>query len=495
MHSLKIGKLKNIHFKGIRGISLKKSHDKDKLENKPNKPKRKIKKRFIVLGVIVLIILSFTAKSLLAPKPLPKVSCTPLSKGNVKSSISVTGDIESNDSYDVYAELNNVIKEVKVEKGDEVKKGDVLAVLDSEALEKDIELAKEEAGTTKSSNQIKADTALDKYKSAQSSDDDIRNAEESINSAQNNVDSKKKIYDKNKVLYDAGAVSESTLDEKEKDYNDALSELTKAENSLSQAKNKYKDSINDAKSAYESAKNDADDRSKDISIEKQELQLEKCIIKAPADGTVTTVNAKEGNPAGGALFTIQDLSSKKIKATIKEVDIAKVKVGQDVEIKTDATDDDITKGRVISIDKAAPKGSSMAGMMKNSSGNGQEGSSGAAASTESSSSGFSAEISIDEDNENLLSGMSARLNIITDEKDDVLTVSADSVVDDDEGKCIYTVQKNENGKYEVKRVSIDAGTESDFDTEISGDELQEGMLIINDPSNVKPGDIVQVSKE
>ncbi|WP_244834475.1 efflux RND transporter periplasmic adaptor subunit [Clostridium sp. BJN0001] len=481
MHSLKIGKLKGIHFKGISS---------NKKENKKNKPKKKIKKRFILLGIVLVIILAIIIKSFIMPKPLKVAECSSLSRGNIKTSISVTGNIKAKDSYDVYTKLNNSIKEVKVKEGDEVKKGDVLAILDSSELEKDLELAKEQAGTFENANKIKADAALNKYKNAKESDTEIKNAQESVNSALNNVHSKKKIYEQNKILYDAGAVSESTLDEKENDYNNAESELSKAENALSQAKSNFNNSITDAKSAYDSAINDADDKSKDISIEKQELEIEKCTITAPEDGTVVKVNAKVGNPAAGTLFTIEDLNHKEVTASIKEIDRPDIEVGQDVEIKTDATDDEVIPGKIISLDKSIQSGANMITSMQSQGGDNKNG-----ASASTTSSGFMAKISIDEDNENILSGMSARLNIIINSKDDVLNASSDAIVDDDEGTCVYVAQKNEEGKYIVERIAVNIGIESDFYTEVSGDDLEEGMLIINDPSNVKPSDVIEVSKE
>ena len=46
-----------------------------------------------------------------------------------------------------------------------------------------------------------------------------------------------------------------------------------------------------------------------------------------------------GNPGTGTLFQIENLDNMEVKTSIKEVDIANVKVGQRTEIKTDATGD------------------------------------------------------------------------------------------------------------------------------------------------------------
>ena len=75
------------------------------------------------------------------PKPVPEVKHTVLSKGKIVNSINVLGEIKSKNSTNVYSTLNNPVKEVKVKVGDKVKAGDVLAILDSASLEKDIEQA------------------------------------------------------------------------------------------------------------------------------------------------------------------------------------------------------------------------------------------------------------------------------------------------------------------------------------------------------------------
>lgn len=58
------------------------------------------------------------------------------------------GEIKSKESTNIYSTLNNPVQEVKVKEGDKVKVGDVLAVLDSNGLEKDIEQATATADAT-----------------------------------------------------------------------------------------------------------------------------------------------------------------------------------------------------------------------------------------------------------------------------------------------------------------------------------------------------------
>ena len=75
------------------------------------------------------------------------------SKGDM--SINVLGEINSKDSTNVYSTLNNPVKEVKVHVGDKVKAGDVLAILDSGSLEKDVKQS--EATTVAAEANAKSD--------------------------------------------------------------------------------------------------------------------------------------------------------------------------------------------------------------------------------------------------------------------------------------------------------------------------------------------------
>ncbi|MBS2904949.1 HlyD family efflux transporter periplasmic adaptor subunit, partial [Klebsiella pneumoniae] len=78
--------------------------------------------------------------------------------------------------------------------------------------------------------------------------------------------------------------------------------------------------------------------------------LDKCVIKAPASGTITTVNASVGNTSQGVLFTIENLDDPIIMVNVKEIDVNKINPGQEVEVTTDAAPDDkYAKGKVLSI--------------------------------------------------------------------------------------------------------------------------------------------------
>jgi len=95
------------------------------------------------------------------------------------------------------------------------------------------------------------------------------------------------------------------------------------------------------------------------SVELAQKQLEEATITAPFDGTVYKIGVKEGEFLSAATFTeipiigIVDLSHMELVARIDELDIAKVKTGQKVMISIDAMPETMLEGRVTFISPVA----------------------------------------------------------------------------------------------------------------------------------------------
>jgi HlyD family secretion protein len=84
-----------------------------------------------------------------------------------------------------------------------------------------------------------------------------------------------------------------------------------------------------------------------------ELGVEHTRIRAPFDGTVLNIVAKEGEVAApspeNTLLVFGDLSAMKVRAEVEERDAAKIHVGQRVVVRADAYPDQDFEGRVGSI--------------------------------------------------------------------------------------------------------------------------------------------------
>ena len=71
-----------------------------------------------------------------------------------------------------------------------------------------------------------------------------------------------------------------------------------------------------------------------VEIENLTEELEKVLIKAPVDGTVTEVNAKKGQAPAGAVAKIETIDTLRIESQVKEYDKNSVSVGTNVSHQT-----------------------------------------------------------------------------------------------------------------------------------------------------------------
>jgi len=72
-------------------------------------------------------------------------------------------------------------------------------------------------------------------------------------------------------------------------------------------------------------------------LEATRVAVGQSIIRAPINGTVTAVIAKEGDVGMGRLFVIEDTDNLKIITNVREYDIGKIELGMEVAISSDAT--------------------------------------------------------------------------------------------------------------------------------------------------------------
>lgn len=463
-----------------------------------------IKKKFFnkkVMAIISILLVGtvvFTGFKLKSSKPKAtqetKVKYTTLSKTNISKGISSSGAVKSGTSTTVYSNFNDYnVQAVNVEVGDSVKAGDVLAVIDTSSLEDEIK--KLELSVT--ANEKKTALALEEAKKEYENqvylynnnlNTTIVNAEAEVNSSKLELDNKQRIYEYNKQLLQNDAVSQQTVNEAENDYENAKTSYEKALVSLDAAKVTVEQNIAKAKSSYESAQAAANDTSDRLSLENKKDELKNKEVIAPVDGTITSVNATVGSVSESAMFVIQDLNDLIVNVDVDETEIADVAVGQKVQVTSDATGDVVMEGEVVKVDPISSTSSSSSSST----------SSGGTSSTSSSNSTssdvtFTAKVQIKQPDEHLKVGMNAVVNIITDEVSDVYAVPYEAIVENGPEKVVYAAVEK-NGQYVVTSIPVTTGMESDVYVEIEGDDLSDGMIILNDPSSFEVGSIVDIKK-
>ncbi len=87
--------------------------------------RKHIVKKAAVIFLVAMLILTFFSNTIMNYS-LPEVATEPVTTGTVSNKVRGQGTVETNSDQDVTVSGARVVKEVKVEVGDEVKKGDVL---------------------------------------------------------------------------------------------------------------------------------------------------------------------------------------------------------------------------------------------------------------------------------------------------------------------------------------------------------------------------------
>ncbi len=226
-------------------------------------------------------------------------------------------------------------------------------------------------------------------------------------------------------------------------------------------------------------------------IDRYKEQIAACTVTAPISGVVTAVNLETGaSYNGGAIVTIEDISSYEVTVEIDEYDISKIKTGQKVVIKTNGTGDLELEGEVISIAPRATAGSAVT---------------------------YTVKTSIDTPCDDLRLDMTAKLSIIISSKEDVLTVPYAAVQTAEDGSFyVEVVEENSAatsgepgngpggdapgtaaptdgerpegegrpttaampGALPTRRIPVTKGIESDYYVEIFGEGIVEGLDVI-----------------
>ncbi len=182
-------------------------------------------RRKIILGLIVIAIFSiawfkYSQKSHTTPHNFVIAK-----KGNITQKISATGQVTLPKKIDLQFEIPGKIKEKRVEVGKEIKKGDVLVVLETKDLE--TELAEAEANYELAKANLKKILAGASEEEIRIYETQVENAKIEVSNAQKSLDDAKKNLEnvKKKAEVDLESAYKSTLFELQNAINVGLKAL------------------------------------------------------------------------------------------------------------------------------------------------------------------------------------------------------------------------------------------------------------------------------
>lgn len=391
------------------------------------------------------------------------VTTTPVAKGDIQDSISLRAALEGTESAEIVSRLHYEVLQLNVKEGDRVKKGQVLAVLDSDTLKKDIKRAEDQLALAKVENSEASSRSAQNVELAKAQlEDKLKDQQTAYEKAVLDRDEVKRKYDNLKTLVDAGVETEESLKEIKSTYESAQQIV----DSYTIENGKVVATEADLKSIENSADNSSGSRAKNIAMLQTELNnkrqdLEECQITSPIDGTITRVNIKLGRFADDTdddkpMFVVENIDQLEMEILVSEYDIGKIEIGQTATITADILKDEFVEGVV---DRISPTGEEKAG------------------STERV---IPTTVRITGDTKGLIAGINAKAEILIAESKDTLILPLECLQQNPDG-TISVLRVNSENKIEV--IPVTTGIENDLNVEVFSDMLQEGDNIVVSPTS------------
>ena len=337
-------------------------------------------------------------------------------KGSFSKKVDATGEIFATELIDVGAQVSGQIKKLYVKLGDQVKKGDMIASIDSSTQQNSID---------------NKEAQLAIYKAQ------LESAKVALNIA-------KTQFDRENALFSKNATSKQEFESAKNTYSANSAKIKELEAQIKQT---------------------------NIELSTAKINLGYTKITAPRDGTVVSVQVEEGqtvnaNQTTPTIVNIADLSHVKMKMQIAEGDITKIKVGTPVEYSILSEPTKKFQTTVSSIDPGLTTLS-----------DGSYGSSSSSKSSYSSSSSSSSAVyyyaqSIVDNKDGILRiGMTTQNELLIANVEDAIIVPSIGIKKDENGTFVYVLKDGKPVKAAVK-----TGIKDNLDTQIisgvnEGDEI------------------------
>ena len=343
-----------------------------------------------------------------------------VTRGNVEKTVVASGSVESVNEVDVGAQVSGKITKLYVKLGQEIKKGEMIADIDS---------------TTQINTLNTKNAALVSYQAQ------LKAKKTAYDVALSSYNRLSKLYTQKATSFDSLNTAKSTLD-------NAKAEMEAIEANIKQA---------------------------EIEVNTAETNVGYTKITAPMDGTVISVPVAEGqtvnaNQTTPTIVTIADLSKMKIKPEISEGDITKVKAGQEVSFTILSDSQTVYHSVINSVDPANTTTSDSSSTSSSTS---------SSSSSTTSAIYYYANVLIDNPDRTLRIGMTTENNIKIANAKDVLLVS-NMAIQKRDGKSFVNVLNNKN---QPEQREVETGVQNDFQTEIKSGLTEGEKVIVSQVAN------------
>ena len=382
--------------------------------------KKKSRRRLLLAGgalVLLLAAIGLVSASRGGGEIDPS-KLAPIEKGDIARSVVATGKIEPLSKVEVKSKASGIVKEIRFDYGDPVRKGQVLVELDKEELSARVREARAAL--------LSAQAALQRTE-VQAMGPDLPFLKSSMERARR--------------LFADGLIADSVREEAEKNYEMAHNTQRAALSNVA---------VNKAEVARAQAM-----------LERAETDLANATITSPMDGIILSRNVEVGDAVSSILvmgsqstlvMTLGDVGKVYVRGKVDEADVGKIYLDQPARIVVESFKDRKFAGKVT---KISPLGVEKDNVTT-----------------------FEVRVSIDNPGGELKANMSANAEIIREEKKGVLLVPESALIYDKDKKTFLEVpdQKHEGGR---RRVAATFGITNGVKAEVvSAAGLKEGDQVV-----------------
>lgn len=257
--------------------------------------RRKWVRSAAAIFISIILLLTFFSKTI-NNFLLPVVEVENAYSGTLENEITAQGEVsplntETINSYGAWK-----IKQLKVKEGDSVKKGDILAVIDSG--DSELEIKKMELNIIKLKDDLKLYKNKANTSTIDSLKDDLETAKIAIDKAEKKLQEQKALYSYDAVTKESVEQAEEVLDTAKRDYESKQKALKQKEEELKKEGEDFQTNVSQKEHELEVGR---------LELENLKNNLPKNgVIKSPVTGTIKSVSIENGSTAssGQKLFEI-----------------------------------------------------------------------------------------------------------------------------------------------------------------------------------------------
>lgn len=381
-----------------------------------------LRPKWLAILVITLLVLGGAIRVALAyqtAKPIPPEKLVTVETGDIARSVVARGKIEPLSKVEVKSKANGIIEALRVDVGDTVTQGQVLAELDKEDLQAQVREAK-----------ARLDAENANLQAARATEAKAR-----IQAANPELAFTKKDFERAKELFQQKVASQQALDDMSRNYECAQNRQLLLDATVQSSVAE----LEQARARIAAAK---------AALDRAEETLSYATIRAPISGIVLTRPTEVGDAvssilnlgsAASLIMTLGDVSSVYIKGEVDEADIGKAECGQHVRTRVESFPGESFEGIVKRI---SPMGKELNNVTT-----------------------FEVRVTISNPQGKLRANMTANAEIVLDERKGVLLIPESAVVYENDKKAFAQIV-DPSTKTGWRKVAIETGISNGQRTQV-----------------------------